>query len=81
MPLLFSVMGTSSEQLRGAVVDVVTEVVSKRMEPVPKLALIQGLGIIPTCCQWASSPPYQEDQSELGQKFARLLTALATGEP
>lgn len=60
--------------------DVVTEVVCKRMEPVPKLALIQGLGIIPTCCQWASSPPYQEDQEDLGQRFARLLNALATGE-
>ena len=32
---------------RGAAADVLTEVVSKRMEAVPKLTLIQQLGVVP----------------------------------
>lgn len=32
---------------RGAAADVLTEIVSKRMEAIPKLALIQQLGVVP----------------------------------
>jgi exportin-T len=79
VPLLFAVLSSPEEGLRGAAADVLTEIVLKRMEPVSKLALIQQLGLVPQCARWHSGLPADpESESELALKFAKLLAALAS---
>lgn len=78
MPLLFSALNSSSEHLRGAAADVLTEVVSKRMEAVPKLTLIQQLGVVPVCAGWQSGLPSVEEEPDLAVKYSKLLATLAT---
>lgn len=48
------------------------------MEPIPKLTLIQNLGLVPVCSRWAGGLPGADAQSELAVKYAQLLAALAT---
>ncbi|KAI7842372.1 hypothetical protein COHA_004011 [Chlorella ohadii] len=78
VPLLFQVLNAPQESLRGAAADVLTEIVSKRMEAVAKLSLIQQLGVVPVCARWAGGLPSVDDEPELAVKYARLLAALAT---
>ena len=91
MTLLLGVLGSSpSASLRGAAADCLTEIVNKRMEAVPKLTLIQSMGIVPRCASWATGFPMpagvggqkaQESDDErqmLVVKMARLLASLAT---
>lgn len=78
VPLLFAALGTPHEGLRGAAADVLTEIVSKRMEVGAKLALIQQLGVVPVCARWQAGLPAVDEEPELAVKYARLLAALAT---
>lgn len=56
--LLMAIMDSSpSAALRGAVADCLMEIVSKRMDSVPKLTLIQSMGIVPRCATWANGFP------------------------
>ena len=66
--------------LKGAAADVLTEVISKRMEPQSKLGLIQQLGLSGGCAQWGRGLPVQEGEYELAAKYAKLLAAIVTGE-
>ncbi|KAL6771255.1 XPO2 [Auxenochlorella protothecoides x Auxenochlorella symbiontica] len=81
VPLLFGVLGSRDEGLRAAAAGVLIEIVGKRMEAEPKLALIQQLGVVPEAAKWAEGLPGAEDGdagSELAAKYARLLACLAT---
>lgn len=75
VPLLYSVLQSPCEELRGAASDFLSEIVTKRMEPVPKLTLIQQLGVVPLCSGWATHG-LPDDTSAL--KYAQLLASLAT---
>ena len=79
IPLLFSLLSTPSEVLKGAAADVLTEIIMKRMEPQSKFSLIQQLGLGRVCTQWGSGLPVQEDEVELASKYAKLLAAIVTG--
>ena len=57
VPLVFNMFLSPSEGLQASAVDVVTEMVSKRMEPVPKLNLVQQLNIAPICARWQNVLP------------------------
>ena len=79
IPLLFSLLGSHSESLKGAAADVLTEIISKRMEPVNKLNLIQQLGLGRVCAQWGNGLPVGEEEVDLATKCAKLLAAIVTG--
>lgn len=79
IPLLFSLLSSPSEALKGAAADVLTELISKRMEPVSKISLIQQLGLGRVCAQWGNGLPVQQDEEELAIKYAKLLAAIVTG--
>ncbi|KFM22934.1 Exportin-T [Auxenochlorella protothecoides] len=72
VPLLFGVLGSRDEGLRAAAAGVLIEIVGKRMEAEPKLALIQQLGVVPEAAKWAEGLPGAEDGD------AGLLACLAT---
>ena len=86
VPLLFSILnssqrgvGADSERCRAAAAGVLTEIIGKRMESLPKLNLIQNLGVVPVCAQWSGGLPVdQENEPELAHRYAKLLAALAT---
>jgi len=79
VPLLYAVLQVPSEELRGAAAEFLTEIINKRMEASPKLSLIQQLGIVPVCAQWASAGlPDAQQAPNLAIKYARLLAVLAT---
>ena len=79
IPLLFSLLSSQSETLKGAASDVLTEIISKRMEPVNKLSLVQQLGLGRVCAQWGTGLPVEEEEVELASKYAKLLAAIVTG--
>ncbi|RMZ52492.1 hypothetical protein APUTEX25_003635, partial [Auxenochlorella protothecoides] len=72
VPLLFGVLGSRDEGLRAAAAGVLIEIVGRRMEAEPKLALIQQLGVVPEAAKWAEGLPGAEDGD------AGLLACLAT---
>ncbi|KAG7675140.1 hypothetical protein Ndes2526B_g07998 [Nannochloris sp. 'desiccata'] len=78
VPLLFSVLNSAAEAPRAAAAGVLTEIIEKRMESLPKLNLIQSLGVVPVCAQWANGLPGAEEEPELAANYAKLLAALAT---
>ncbi|KAL3158478.1 hypothetical protein ABBQ38_010710 [Trebouxia sp. C0009 RCD-2024] len=78
IPLLFSLLSSPSEVLKGAAADVLTEIISKRMEPQSKLGLIQQLGLSGVCAQWGNGLPVQEEEYQLAAKYAKMLAAIVT---
>ena len=68
VPLLFSVLNSAHEAPRAAAAAVLTEIVSKRMEAGPKLTLIQSLGVVPVCAQWATTGRWRRRCWSLGRK-------------
>ena len=78
VPLLFNVLNTGSEEPRAAAAGVLTEIIGKRMDSLAKLSLIQNLGVVPVCSQWAGGLPGGTEEPELATKYAKLLAALAT---
>ena len=78
--MLFSLLSSPSEALKGAAADVLTEIISKRMEPQNKLGLIQQLGLGGVCSQWGSGLPVQDGEYELATKYAKLLATMVTGQ-
>jgi len=76
--LLFSVLNSAAEAPRAAAAGVLTEIIQKRMESVPKLNLIQSLGVVPVFAQWANGLPGADEEPELAANYAKLLAALAT---
>lgn len=79
VPLLYAVLQVPSEELRGAAAEFLTEIINKRMEASPKLSLIQQLGIVPVCAQWAiGGLPDAQQAPNLAISYARLLAVLAT---
>ena len=71
---------SEDEQLRCAALDVLVEMLSKRMEPEAKLLLIQQLGVVQLCASWQGQLPGQADSSELAQKCAELLCTILLGK-
>ncbi|KAL0051899.1 hypothetical protein WJX82_004175 [Trebouxia sp. C0006] len=78
IPLLFTLLSSPSETLKGAAADVLTEIISKRMEPQNKLGLIQQLGLGRVCAQWGNGLPVQDGEYELATKYAKLLATIVT---
>lgn len=78
MPRLFACLTAPDIRVKGAAADVLTEVVSKRMEAGAKLNLIQTLGVVPECSSWRNGLPGVDEDPSLGIKYAKLLAALAT---
>lgn len=95
MSLLLGILDSSPNSLlRGASADCLAEVVSKRMDAVPKLTLIQTMAIVPRCSSWANGFPLplhlvqghkssasqelEDERQTLVVKMARLLATLAT---
>lgn len=78
MPLLFALLGSEHEGTRGGAVEVLTEVVSKRMDSEAKLRLLQQLGLVPVAAAWRQGLPGDTD-GELPLKCAKLLATLCTG--
>jgi len=80
MPLVFAVLNSPHDEPRSAAAGVLTEIVGKRMEAESKLTLIQTLGVVPVCAQWATTglPGEQDGEHDLAVKFSKLLAALAT---
>ena len=81
IPLLFTLLSSPSETLKGAAADVLTEIISKRMEPQNKLGLIQQLGLGRVCAQWGNGLPVQDGEYELATRYAKLLATIVTGRP
>ena len=79
VPLLFAIQASPDEALKCAAADVLTEIISKRMEAEAKLQLIQQLHMGHTFAQWAGGLPVQPDEQDLAGKYAKLLAAIATG--
>ena len=79
--MLFTLLSSPSETLKGAAADVLTEIISKRMEPQNKLGLIQQLGLGRVCAQWGNGLPVQDGEYELATKYAKLLASIVTGKP
>lgn len=78
VPLLFGLLQSETESLQAGAADVLTEIVSKRMDAEAKLRLIQQLGLTPVAAAWRRSLPGVAG-GELPLKAARLLTALCGG--
>ena len=80
VPLLFAILRECKEvEPRTAAAMVLTEIVSKRMDPSAKLDLLQRLGIVPICAQWATTGiPVSIDEPELAIAYSKLLASLAT---
>lgn len=78
--MLFSLLSSLSEVLKGAAADVLTEIISKRMEPQNKLGLIRQLGLREVCAQWGNGLPVQDGEFELAAKYTKLLGAIVTGK-
>lgn len=78
--LLFAIQASPDEALKCAAADVLTEIISKRMEAEAKLQLIQQLNMGHTFAQWAGALPVQPDEQDLAGKYAKLLAAIATGK-
>lgn len=78
--MLFSLLSSPSQVLKGAAADVLTEIISKRMEPQSKLGLIRQLGLLEVCAQWGNGLPVQEGEFELAAKYTKLLGAIVTGK-
>lgn len=76
--LLFAIQASPDEALKCAAADVLTEIISKRMEAEAKLQLIQQLNMGHTFAQWAGGLPVQPDEQDLAGKYAKLLAAIAT---
>ena len=77
--LLFSILrDCKEEEPRAAAAAILTEIVSKRMEPSAKLSLIQRLGIVPTCAQWSTGFPLTSEEPNLAVSYSKLLASLAT---
>eukprot|EP00878_Enallax_costatus_P021623 GHUV01022908.1.p1 GENE.GHUV01022908.1~~GHUV01022908.1.p1 ORF type:complete len:615 (+),score=214.70 GHUV01022908.1:523-2367(+) len=55
IPLLSELMDSPSPSLRGAATDMLTEVVSKRMEPTAKINLVQELKVVESCERLSSN--------------------------
>jgi exportin-T len=69
-----------SEQLQGAAAATLSAILSKRMDPQPKLDLIAQLGIVSVVAQWEHGLPGQAESSDDGgsvAQLARLLNVLA----
>lgn len=78
VPLLFALLGSESESLRAGAVEVLTEVVSKRMDAEAKLRLLQQLGLVPVAAAWHQGLP-GDAEGELPLKCAKLLSAVCVG--
>lgn len=78
MSLLLSLLDGAHAGLKGAAADCLSEVLSKRMDAVPKLTLVQSMGIVPRCAAWAGGFPGTADDEQLSLRLARLLATLAT---
>lgn len=95
--LLYSILDKQtgdSEQAQQAAAGVLIEIVSKRMEPIPKLSLIQSLRLTPVCASWGTGrfPGLDDDRGgggggggdislgdlSLAIQFSKLLASLAT---
>ena len=55
--LMLALLDAPHAGLQGAAADCLSEVVSKRMDAVPKLTLIESMGIVPRCARWAGGFP------------------------
>lgn len=55
IPLLGELMVSSNSALRGAATDMLTEIVSKRMEPTSKINLVQELKVVESCERLSSN--------------------------
>ena len=88
MPILFEVLN-SDHSTHGvaqvAAVEVLAEIVGKKMESGVKLSLIQGLGLVPLAAQWAdtglpgmmSCVSFEVEDHDLAVASAKLLVNLA----
>lgn len=65
VPLVFGLFSSPSEALQASAVDVLTEIVGKRMEPVLKLGLVQQLNIAPVCARWRDTLPGAQPSSRV----------------
>lgn len=70
---------SGDEELKCTAVGVLSEVVSKRMEPEAKLALIQQLGVVPLCAGWRGQLPVQAYELDLAARYAELLCIIMSG--
>lgn len=78
VPVLLSLIG-GAPVLAGAAADCITEMVTKRMEHVPKLMLLQQLGMAQYCDEWSRHLGKGNGvDEETAQKLTRLLAALGT---
>ncbi|WIA12173.1 hypothetical protein OEZ85_012245 [Tetradesmus obliquus] len=75
IPLLGELMDHANPVLRGAATDVLAEVVSKRMEPTAKIALVQQLKVVDACERLSSNLI-----AAAGANKAAAAAALAVGE-
>jgi len=82
IPLLFALPNSPNESLQGAAAGCIREILAKRMDWQLKLQLVQQLGIVGVCKGWLNGKPAaqagQELSTELAEKYAALLTTLAT---
>lgn len=78
VPLLYSLLESDQEDLQVGALEVLTEIVNKRMDAEAKLSLLQQLNIGPILASWQKGLP-GEDIGEVPLKAARLLTSVSTG--
>eukprot|EP00884_Botryococcus_braunii_P015515 jgi/Botrbrau1/2647/Bobra.0203s0001.1 len=69
----------STERLVGSAAEVLTELVAKRMEPLPKISLIQNMRVVPLAASWTDRLIRQADANqELVRTCALLLGSITT---
>jgi exportin-T len=71
-----------SSKLQGAAADTIVAIVSKRMDALPKLELIQQLAVVPVLAQWeevlrGSADADGDGEGDAAAKIANLLNTLA----
>lgn len=79
MPLLFGLLQSETEALQSGAAEVLTEIVSKRMDAEAKLQLVQQLGLAPVAAAWKNGLPGSAD-GDLPLRTSRLLAAFCNGK-
>ncbi|GAX84343.1 hypothetical protein CEUSTIGMA_g11765.t1 [Chlamydomonas eustigma] len=68
--LLLSLLESSDTALAAAAADCLTEVVSKRMDALPKLTLFESMGIVSKCANWSGGIPLPSSRAGVGSDGA-----------
>jgi hypothetical protein len=79
-PVATAAHHAGSSELQGAAADTIAAIISKRMDPLPKLQLVMQLGVVPVAAEWEailSGGSAGEGNMEAAARLSALLNVLA----